>query len=493
MKKTIAICVLIATLLLAFAACAETQEGETDQSAALESEELTVLDNVPADLKYNGEDIVVMSRSMLGWTQDEVYVPELNSEPVNDAMFNRNVAVSDRLNVNIVSAALEDPSAYAPIEEVQRAVKAGSADYDLLAGAAYVAAPAALDGTFYDLTDLQYLDLTQDYWMQDYNDAMSYQGMQFTATGMIALSTYRFAFVTLFNKEEFDNKSIPYLYEAVANNEWTLDYQAQLAEDFYRDTNGSGKADEGDFFGFVSCWGINVDAYWASCDLPIVEKNADGEYEFVLDIARYSNVMDKVLYLLYDCGGTSVYDAITDNVEQDLMREVFSRGECAMTTLRLVAVEQPDVRNMEQAYGIVPVPKYESAQAEYGTIMHDQFTVFCIPVTASSEKLEMIGATMEVMASESERVVKPAYYEIALKRKYMSDPIAWEMLDLIFNVMRIDPAVVYVNALGGPHQTMRTIASSKRNTVSSTCKKMDTNVTKQITKLQKKLDKLVEQ
>ena len=493
MKKLFAILLLVATLLASLAACAETQEGETDQSAAVESEEVTALDNVPADLKYNGEDIVVISRSMQGWTQDEVYVPELNSEPVNDAMFNRNVAVSDRLNVNIVSAALEDPSAYAPIEEVQRAVKAGSADYDLLAGAAYVAAPAALDGTFYDLTDLQYLDLTQDYWMQDYNDAMSYQGMQFTATGMIALSTYRFAFVTLFNKEEFDNKSIPYLYEAVANNEWTLDYQAQLAEDFYRDANGSGKADDGDFFGFVSCWGINVDAYWASCDLPIVEKNADGEYEFVLDIARYSDVMDKVLYLLYDCGGTSVYDAITDNEEQDLMREVFSRGECAMTTLRLVAVEQPDVRNMEQAYGIVPVPKYASAQAEYGTIMHDQFTVFCIPVTASEEKLEMIGATMEVMASESERVVKPAYYEIALKRKYMSDPIAWEMLDLIFDVMRIDPAVVYVNSLGGPHQTMRTIASSKKNTVSSTCKKMDNNVTKQIVKLQKKLDKLVDQ
>ncbi|MBQ2255615.1 MAG: hypothetical protein II330_02015, partial [Clostridia bacterium] len=332
----------------------------------------------------------MISRSMQGWTQDEVYVPELNSEPVNDAMFNRNVAVSDRLGVNIVSAAIEDPSAYVPVEEVQRAVKAGSADYDLLAGAAYVAAPAALDGTFYDLTDLQYLDLEQDYWMQDYNDAISYQGMQFTATGMIALSTYRFAFVTLFNKEEFDNKAVPYLYEAVANNEWTLDYQASLAEDFYRETNGSGKADEGDFFGFVSCWGINVDAYWASCDMPIVEKNAEGEYEFVLDIARYSDVMDKILYLLYDCGGTSVYDAITDNVEQDLMREVFARGESAMTTLRLVAVEQPDLRNMEQAYGIVPVPKYEASQPEYGTIMHDQLTVFCIPVTVSSKKLEMV-------------------------------------------------------------------------------------------------------
>ncbi|MBO7296512.1 MAG: hypothetical protein J6V39_04555, partial [Clostridia bacterium] len=379
MKKFLALLLIFATLVSLLVACAETDPVEQQTSAVSETEEILQLDNIPADLKFDGEDIVVISRSMQGWTQDEVYVPELKSEPVNDAMFNRNVAVSDRLNVNIVSAAIEDPSAYVPVEEVQRAVKAGSADYDLLAGAAYVAAPAALDGTFYDLTDLQYLDLEQDYWMQDYNDAISYQGMQFTATGMIALSTYRFAFVTLFNKEEFDNKAVPYLYEAVANNEWTLDYQASLAEDFYRDTNGSGKADEGDFFGFVSCWGINVDAYWASCDMPIVEKNAEGEYEFVLDIARYSDVMDKILYLLYDCGGTSVYDAITDNVEQDLMREVFARGESAMTTLRLVAVEQPDLRNMEQAYGIVPVPKYEASQPEYGTIMHDQFTVFCIP------------------------------------------------------------------------------------------------------------------
>ena len=44
----------------------------------------------------------------------------------------------------------------------------------------------------------------------------------------------------------------------------------------------------------------------------------------------------------------------------------------------------------------------------------------------------MIGAVMEVMASENLRIVKPAYYELAIKRKYMSDPVAWDMLDLAF-------------------------------------------------------------
>ncbi|MBQ7379037.1 MAG: hypothetical protein IJW70_05085 [Clostridia bacterium] len=493
MKKAIAWILLTVTLLAALAACAESSaDQEGDSSIAEESTDLLYLDNIPEDLKFNGEDIVILNRELQGWTADEVAVPELNSEPVNDAMFNRNVAIADRLGINIVSAAIQDPEEQKPIDEIKRAVKAGSDEYDMVAAAAYVTAPAMVEGTFIDLTQLNYLDLSMDYWMQDYNEAVSYQGMQHSATGMIALSTYRFVFVTMFNKDAFDDKSVPYLYEAVANNEWTLDYQASLAEDFYQDINGSSKADEGDFYGFVSCWGISVDAYWASCDLPIVQKNENGEYEYVLDLERYSGVMDKVLYLFYGYNGTDIHDPITYNVEQDNMREIFSRGECAMVTLRLMAVEQPDMRNMEQQYGIVPMPKYDTAQPEYGSVMHDQFTVFAVPASAASEKYDMIGAAMEAMASESLRLVKPAYYEIALKRKYMSDLVACEMLDLVFATMRTDPSFVYITYMGSPHHTMRNIAQSKRNTVASSCKKLGNTVQKQISKLQKKLDKLGE-
>jgi hypothetical protein len=491
MKRTVAILLLIATLLISFVACAEGQQEQANDSVVQETTDPSVLDGVPADLKFNDEDVVILSRSMQGWTQDEIAVPELNSDPVNDAMFNRNVTVSDRLGVNIVSSPIEDPNQHLPIEEIERAVKAGSDEFDMVAAAAYVTAPSALEGTFVDLTELEYLDLTQDYWMQDYNDAMSYQGMQHAATGMIALSTYRFAFVTMFNKAEFDNKSIPYLYEAVANNEWTLDYQAQLAEDFYRDTNGSGKKDEGDFFGFVSCWGINTDPYWASCDMPILEKNADGEYEFVLDIARYSDVMNKILYLFYDCGGTFLYKEQASNTEQDQIREMFSSGHAAMVTLRLVAVEQPDVRNMTQEYGIVPMPKFNAEQPEYGTLLHDQFTVFCIPSSAAEHKLEMIGAVLEVMASESQRIVRPAYYEIALKRKYMSDPVAWDMLDLIFSNVVVDAGIVYCGSMEFPHHKFRTMIADNNNRVSSSYGgRLPTSVKKSLNKIVGKLERL---
>ncbi|MBQ7379038.1 MAG: hypothetical protein IJW70_05090 [Clostridia bacterium] len=489
MKKFLALLLVFATLVSVLAACAESGTEQDDTTVAEESTEPSKLDNIPDDLKFGGEDVVILSRAFLGWTWDEVAVPELNSEPVNDAIYNRNITVGDRLNINIVSSPIEDADQNKPIEEIKRAVLAGSDEYDLMAGACYLMLTTALEGTFRDMSQLEYLDLSQNYWTQDYNEVITYNNRQYTATGMIALSIYRFAFVTMFNKDQFDNKGVPYLYEAVNNGEWTLDYQASLAEDFYQDLNGNSKKDEDDFYGLITSPYISTDPYWASCDLTLVEKNADGEYEYVLDTARLSDVTDKILHLFYE-SGTLVYPHTGLDAEQDDIRIAFADGNGAMCTTRLVAAEQSDIRNMEEQYGIVPMPKYEKEQAEYGTLQHDQFTVYAIPSTVKEDKLPLLGAVLEVMASESLRTVKPAYYEIALKRKYMSDPIAWEMLDLIFNTIRIDAGIVYTAALGSPHDQLRQIITAKRNTVSSKFKKMDKTVNKNLSKMLKKLDEL---
>ena len=489
MKKLLALLLVFATMISVLVACAQGDFEQNNDTVNTETGEPEQLDSIPADLKFNGEDVTIISRAYIGWTWDEVAVPELNSEPVNDAIFNRNVKVGDRLNVNIVSHAIDDVDQAKPIAEVQRAVLAGSDEYDLLAGAAYLVLQYTLEGLFCDMTQLEYLDLSQSYWMQDYNEVISYNDKQYSATGMIALSTYRFAFVTMFNKNQFDDKNVPYLYDAVNNNEWTLDYQSALADDFYQDLNGDGKKDEDDFYGLITSPYISTDPYWASCDLTIVEKNADGEYEYVLDTARLSNATDKILQLFYE-SGTYVYPHTGYDAEQDDIRIAFADNMGAMCTTRLVAAEQPDIRNMEELYGIVPMPKYDSAQSGYGTLMHDQFTVFALPATVKADRFDMLGAVLEVMASESMRTVKPAYYEIALKRKYMSDPVAWEMLDLIFDTVKIDAGIVYTNALGNPHDQLRQIITSKKNTVSSKYKRMDTTVGKYLSKMEKKFEGL---
>ena len=489
MRKLFAILLLFATLTSVLAACVESGQAEEQTSASVESTEPEQLDAVPNDLDYGGEDVVIISRALQGWTWDEVAVPELNSEPVNDAIYNRNLVVNDRLNVNIVSHALDDPNPETPVQAVRDAVLAGSDEYDLLAGACYLVLYTTLEGNFRDLTQLTYPDLSSSYWTQDYNDTLSYNGKQYSATGMIALSNYRFAFVTAFNKAAFDDRSLPYLYDAVDNGEWTLDYQASLSENFYRDLNGNGEADKDDFYGLITSSGISTDPYWMSCDISLLEKNPDGEYEWVLDIQKLSDTTDKILKLYYE-SGSYVYLGDDADTEQDELRRDFAEGKAAMITTRLVAVEQADVRNMKDPYGIVPMPKFDQSQKEYGTLQHDQITVYGIPVTVAQDRVEMLGAVMEVMASESQRTVKPAYYEVALKRKYMSDPVAWEMLDKIFETVRIDAGVVYVSVLGGPHAQLRDIAASKQNTVSSTYAKLAKTVKKALGEMHDQLDAL---
>jgi hypothetical protein len=75
----------------------------------------------------------------------------------------------------------------------------------------------------------------------------------------------------------------------------------------------------------------------------------------------------------------------------------------------------------------------------------------------------------------------------------MSDPTAWEMLDLIFDTVRIDAGIVYTNALGNPHDRFRQIITSKKNTVSSAFSKLEKTVNKNLDKMIKKLDKLEDQ
>ena len=489
MKRYVSVMLLLATLLCSLACCAQNGQGEDDSGVSSETGEYVCLDQVPDSLDYGDEEVVILSRALQGWTWDEVAVPELNTEPVNDAIYNRNLAVEDRLGVRIKSVTNEDPDPSLVVIEARDAVLAGSDEYDLLAGACCMVLYTTLEGTFRDMSQLDYLDLEKEYWTQDYNDVISYNDRQYSATGMIALSTYRFAFVTMFNKEHFEDKGVPYLYEAVSNNEWTLDYQAALSKDFYQDLNGDGKKDKDDFYGLITSSNISVDPYWASCNVPLVEKNLDGEYEYVLNVRKLSDVTDKIMTLYYS-SGTLVYPYADSDGEQDDIRKAFAMGNGAMVTTRLVAVEQADIRNMTDPYGIVPMPKYDKAQAEYGTQQHDQFTVYAIPATVRDDTYQMLGAVLEVMASESHRLVKPAYYEIALKRKYMSDPIAWDMLDLIFTTVKIDAGIVYTGVLGTPHDYLRQIVASQTNSVSSQYAQLSKSIEDAVEEMQTRLDEL---
>ena len=467
--------------------------GEQNAATNAEEEIETVLDHdLPDDLDYGEDEVVIVSRYREGWTSGEIAVEKTTGEPVNDAVYERNLAVQEELNVKITSLEENQQDPTTLMSQISTNIKSGSGDYDIVACAAYVTVNEALNGTFADLRQTKYIDFDKAYWSQGYNEVIQYQGTQYTVTGSMVLSLYRFAFVTTFNKRLFTEAQVEFPYNAVKNGDWTLDYQTSLVPLFHFDNDGT-PDDENDIYGLVSNPYISVDPYWSSCDVPIIGRDENGAYEIVFEIEKLYNVAEKTMKLFYGTdGATYAYEHYGYDDEQNDIRMMFSTGHAAMATMRILELESGDMRQMEDEFGVLPMPKYDKEQAQYKTLLHDQFTVMSVPTTVTGDRLDEMSAVLECMAAEGHKLVRPAYYESALRYKYMKDPESWEMMDIIIDHIYIDACIIYTGALSSFHDEFRQIMTRKNNTVTSSYKSKAKSAKRSLSKMTDKLDALVE-
>lgn len=501
MKKLLAMLLAATALLTSLTACADTDEGgnaettaaSTFSDATTEEETAAPLkDNLPEELDFDGDTITIISREREGWTSGEIWVESQNGDIVNDAVYERNMAVEGRLGVKIENVQKTRIDAGEVIEEVKLAVQSKSGDYDIVAAASSSAAGASLSGIFADLRTSKYLDFDQPWWSQGYNEVMEYKGKQFVATGPICLSTYRFAFVTLFNKQLFENAVIEFPYDKVRKYEWTLDYQASLIPLLYKDDGDGVQEIDDDIYGYTTGDYISLFPYCSTCDIPMFAKNAEsGEFEYVIDVDRVDKATDKLLNLYYGNGdAVFVHEFQLHDLDQDEIRKMFANCHAGMATMRLMEVERADMRDMKDDYGILPMPAYDENQKNYQTMLHDQFTVVCVPSTVVGDELDKMSAVLEAMAVEGARHITPAYYETALRYKHLSDPDSWEMLTIISDGIYMDAACIYG---GGPMGIFKQMVNAKSNTVSSTLKGQRRSVATFLSKLNKQLSEVGEE
>ena len=91
----------------------------------------------------------------------------------------------------------------------------------------------------------------------------------------------------------------------------------------------------------------------------------------------------------------------------------------------------------------------------------------------------MMGALMEALASESYKTVMPAYYEVALKTKYVSDDESAKMLDKVIDNLYLDAGFFYSDNIPF-YKQMRTWIGSNNNNVSSYIKSAQRILDKQV-------------
>ena len=142
-------------------------EGAGDiPGEAVETEAGLRKDDLPDDLDFNGETITIISRDGDGGNPMascimELTVEELNGELLNDAIYNRNLTVSKRLNVTLDPYAPYDWTQYdQTLSEIRASVKAGEDRFDIVAGWNNSSLPMlALEGCFLDMKGAPYVDI----------------------------------------------------------------------------------------------------------------------------------------------------------------------------------------------------------------------------------------------------------------------------------------------------------------------------------------------
>ena len=255
-----------------------------------------------------------------------------------------------------------------------------------------------------------------------------------------------------FNKELISDFNLESPYALVDSDAWTLDKFIELATAV---TGQHTKSPE-DTVGFrmhPGSWGFMYPGLMGS----LINKDADDLP--VLDISELD--MEKLSAI----AGLAVDPGLGFYIEYQEVKDAFTNGKSLFVVQGAFDLEY--YRQLAD-FGLVPVPKWDAAQEEYVSTIHQDWGSFMsVEFSQPEEKLEMIGAIMEDMAYESLQIVKPAYYDTVLTGRYAKDAESARMLDIIYSNVTIDLGILFEYYGVGIDAVMRAAIKSGNTSIAS--------------------------
>lgn len=434
-----AMCCILAAATTLTAACggeaAEnvvTESTDTTETTATETTALT--DSVP-ELDFDGAQFRTIEQSS---TSYGMYTAEANGDVVNDAIFDRNGRIEERFNIEFIETQRMTSGEISNM--VSKAVMSGSDEFDLVFGQMYESARDAQSGIFLDWNTIPYVDFDKPWYVKSISDA-AVGGKLYLIESELSLGYSQQTWMMLYNKTKADELgNIPDLYQIVEDGGWTLDLLNQLTADVYQDLNGDTVRDDTDFYGFAGTpGGCLLAAFMYGADAKIAEVNADLEVEQLIDSEKTLGVLSTMSELFYTNSGTIFWNEALRGTG----RVLFPKSVVLFSAMQVNDLVREDfgMRNMADEFGVLPLPKYDEAQAEYYTVVDGGADIMVVPATVTNT--ELVGAIVEAMSAASYNDVIPAYIGQAIEQKGTRDEESIMIMREILDSRVIDFAYLY--------------------------------------------------
>ena len=419
----------------------DTPDAGADTAAAVETQptETGAVSGNPADLNLGGETINIWYT--MGWPSYTDISGVQTGEVLDDAVYAQKLAVQEKLNCTLSyhDTGVWQSDCAAAISTI---LLADDTSYDLFCPTQWVGVSLIPKGMYLNIYDMPYLSLDAPWWDIGYMEqtSMGHERL-YALVGDCIIDRLRYLSCVYYNKELYGGlfEDPDGLYQTVLDGEWTYETFTEISETVFSDINNNGKTDENDIIGARLCWNQDIMALQFCTGVPLTMRDENNLPYVVANSEKMADLSKK----LYDiCFGTDgiIYGKQVENQEIELAVKQFTEDRSMFLFGQLQSAEY--LRDMETDFGVIPTPKYDTAQEEYYSYMYEAMRLMALPYNC--QKAESVCAVLEEMAFEGYTNVTPIYYETVLKNKYARDDVSCQMIDLVRNGMHTDMALVHI-------------------------------------------------
>ena len=484
-RRTLALLLVFCFIGLALVACgtkpgnAETDAGENNGSAANKVTEtetniygepsFTTANDYDA-FDFEGEELVMLIRNNIQNTRE--WYKESPEDELDEAIAMRNAAVCESLNVTLSFEFLDgngmSHSAYVDglMSSISTDVLSDLHYYDIGCNfAGYTSSAAIRDyaANFMDKEQFPYFDFSLPCWNQAIVKNTTFNGRLHYVAGDSNISMFDAAMIMWHNKTLYDEKKDETDYENMQDlaleGLWTYDELYRWAS-IFEDSNGTAGKQADDTYGF-GAYGKNnpcpTDCLPYAWDLTLLVENNDQTHEYsIVGNDKAEQALENFRKLLVADGST-----MSANIAANTRN--FAAGHYVFYNDRLFwgYEENMMIREMDDKYGLLPMPKYDAQQENYGTTAQDYYNLYMIIDHAKSSvptKGEAISAFLQLANEESYTGVRGYYFNRVIKPKFfgtddsegtVTKSVA--LFDIIISNIEFDFITIYCVPLNNLH------------------------------------------
>jgi len=459
-KKLISLLLLCTMLTVTFASCSESSvnnETSAESGSAVVSDasvEESIVEEADADsldavvkalpeANYDGYTFTSYNRNWINTTLFMRQSPdeELSGEPINDALWERDRSLEDKYNITLDYVVFEPTQSL--YNDAAKIVQSGDASVSLIYGNMRDESPTFLMNKLsVDLNSVPNLELSEPYWSR-HNKDIEIAGKLMFATGDITCRYAGAPYLILFNKQMVSDRGYRYPYEDVREGTWTFDKLNTMIDGSYQDLDGNGKVTNADFFGFIFETGKGY-AFYNSFGYQAIGMDENNEAVALVTAEDHINAITKIGEF-----AVNPNNYITTYTYEEV--DMFKQNQAIF--LDQTACNLSLFTDMEEDFGVLPLPKETEAQPDYYSFCNESCATG-VQIPKSCDDLERTGMIVNALAAASRVSSMRAQYEVTLQYRQTRDEDSVEMLRLVSEAARYDYTVVY--RWGGLYDTINT-------------------------------------